>query len=187
MKNYLLTIANGITFVRVLLTPIVGYCIIQHDWNVAFVLFCLAAVSDFLDGFVARKLNQQSMIGAVFDHAADKFLMISVFGILLFMQIPELPMWFCAIILGKEVSFLVVSCFLLSGRFIPTIVPLFVGKITMASQMVLVLWWLAVQIVALPFPVYILWLVTCLVVVTVLCYAVWMFFLVRLVKFFGLR
>ena len=69
------TLPNILTFSRLLAAPAVGYLILhdQHAWAVG--LFAYAAITDFVDGWIARKWNQQTVVGSVVDPMADKLLM----------------------------------------------------------------------------------------------------------------
>lgn len=73
-----LTVPTIITITRIGLTFPVTYLIFVGEMEMAFIVYVIAAASDFLDGFVARRLNQKSNLGAMLDHVADKILVISV-------------------------------------------------------------------------------------------------------------
>lgn len=74
-----ITVATYITLARIALVPLILYCL-QHDMRAgATALFALAVFTDFLDGYIARRYNQQSALGAVLDPAADKLLMLGIF------------------------------------------------------------------------------------------------------------
>lgn len=76
-KENIYNIPNPITLLRVLLTIYLIYFIFTSSdalWIAA--IFAIAAFTDFLDGFLARKLNQVTTFGAKFDMLADRFLMI---------------------------------------------------------------------------------------------------------------
>lgn len=81
-KSSLYSIPNLITYFRLLSIPFIlifylsGIDILQL---LAFITFILAALSDFLDGYLARKLNQTSVLGKILDPIADKLLVILVF------------------------------------------------------------------------------------------------------------
>jgi len=73
------TIPNQITFFRIILIPvflIVFYLPVSWSHFGAFAIFWLAAVSDILDGYLARKLNQSSSFGAFIDPVADKLMVV---------------------------------------------------------------------------------------------------------------
>lgn len=68
------TLPNLITFSRIALSPAMGYFICTGMYNPALVCFAIAASTDFLDGFLARRLKQESEFGTVLDPIADKIL-----------------------------------------------------------------------------------------------------------------
>lgn len=70
----------------------------------AFWLFLFAAITDFVDGYLARKLNQVSTFGRVFDPFADKVLICGTFVMLLQFPdlVPVLPAWFVAVLIARE-------------------------------------------------------------------------------------
>jgi cardiolipin synthase len=75
----MLTIPNLLTLLRLLLIPCFLMAAMGGDHRLAFILFVSAAVTDILDGAIARKLNQRSRVGAIFDPAADKLMMFSAY------------------------------------------------------------------------------------------------------------
>ena len=69
--------ANYLTFARIIIImPFVGLFFVNTDWNMkaAFVLFFLAAITDFLDGYIARQRGEETALGAALDPVADKLL-----------------------------------------------------------------------------------------------------------------
>lgn len=69
------TIPNMLTVSRLILAPVIGYCIVngQHNWALG--LFAYAGISDLLDGWIARKWNLGTVVGTIIDPLADKTLM----------------------------------------------------------------------------------------------------------------
>lgn len=103
----MLTIPNLLTFLRILLIPFfVGSYYLPFDWSsqLSALLFTLAAVTDWLDGYLARRWQQTSPLGAFLDPVADKLMVASALVILvqahpsLFMVIPAL------VIIGREIT-----------------------------------------------------------------------------------
>lgn len=94
------TLPNLITVARVLLIPVVAFLLLDHDYKLAFAVFMAAAVGDWLDGFLARRLNQMSQLGAVLDPVADKMTMMIV-AILLSAQ-GMLPIWLAVVIVMRD-------------------------------------------------------------------------------------
>jgi CDP-diacylglycerol--glycerol-3-phosphate 3-phosphatidyltransferase len=98
-------IANLLTGFRVLIVPFFIYAILGPNvlsGAAALVLFGLASVSDYLDGYFARKYNRRSRFGEFFDPLADKLLVGGAF--IAFALLPDLlvPLWLVAIILARE-------------------------------------------------------------------------------------
>ncbi|KAH7087851.1 cardiolipin synthetase [Paraphoma chrysanthemicola] len=93
---------NFLTLTRLIATPIVGYLIIHNHHLYAFSLFTYAAVSDLLDGWIARKWKLQTVVGSVVDPMADKFLMTTLITCLAVNG--SLPMPLFVLILGRDAS-----------------------------------------------------------------------------------
>jgi cardiolipin synthase len=93
---------NLLTLTRLLATPCVGYLIIHNQHLGAFVLFTYAAVSDLVDGWIARKWHLQTVVGSVVDPMADKLLMTTLVTCLAVNG--SLPMPLAALILGRDAS-----------------------------------------------------------------------------------
>ncbi len=78
----MLTIPNLLTFLRILLIPIIMSCLLSgnpfYSEIISTGLFIFAAISDFFDGYLARKFNQESEMGRFLDPIADKLIVIGV-------------------------------------------------------------------------------------------------------------
>ena len=89
-------IPNILTLGRLLLVPCFLWVSVERMYVAAFVIFVSAAITDILDGMVARKLNVRSRVGALLDPAADKALMVSAFVYYTFakgLPVTGLPGW----------------------------------------------------------------------------------------------
>lgn len=98
-----MTTANKITMVRILMIPFFIYFTLQYDKTsliIALVLFCLASVTDFLDGYIARKYNQVTDFGKFVDPLADKLLVTA--ALLIFIEKGIFPAWMVFIVLARE-------------------------------------------------------------------------------------
>lgn len=95
-----MTVANILTTIRLVLTPVfvAAFVMGQHAW--AIILFCVAGFTDMIDGTVARLLKQPSVRGALLDPIADKFLVQSCFICLFAAGI--IPWWFFLLALGRD-------------------------------------------------------------------------------------
>jgi len=101
-----ITIPTLFTFLRILLTPLIVFAMIKWYWGLAFFLFVVAAFTDIIDGYLARIFNEKTFLGACIDPLADKFLILSCFFTLAFVETPlfNIPQWYVVLILSKEVT-----------------------------------------------------------------------------------
>ncbi|TJX57987.1 MAG: CDP-alcohol phosphatidyltransferase family protein [Mesorhizobium sp.] len=130
-----MTIPNLITILRLVLVPAVVLAMLQARWDWAFAGFVIAGVSDGVDGFVARRFNQQSTLGAYLDPMADKLLLVSVFVVMGF--IGQLPLWLVVTMVSRDA--LIVCAVLLSTVMAHPveIKPFLVSKANTAIQIAL--------------------------------------------------
>ncbi len=124
-----------LTISRFFFVPFIVQAVEIQQWGLASVLFALAAITDFLDGFLARLWNQQSKIGSYLDPLADKFLMIGCYYSLFAVQV--LPAWFFIGICCKELV-LVGAAALYGCSGASSMVPLWSGKSAMMVQVLFV-------------------------------------------------
>lgn len=94
------TIPNLFTLARLVLVPFVAWQLLARQFEAAFWLFALAAVTDFLDGGLARLLDQRSEFGAWLDPIADKLMILC--ALLLLTWHGLLPMWFALLVLTRD-------------------------------------------------------------------------------------
>lgn len=69
------TVPNVLTMTRIMSAPLVGYFIVVNEPNSALAVFAYSCITDFVDGYVARRFNMKSVLGSILDPAADKLLM----------------------------------------------------------------------------------------------------------------
>lgn len=131
-----MTLPNLITIARFLMVPAVIYGLMNAQWQLAFAVFLLAGVSDWIDGYIARRFNQGSKLGAYLDPVADKLLLVSVFVTLAVTGV--LPNWLVLIVVSRDV--LIVAAVLVATVMGHPIAmrPLFVSKANTALQILLV-------------------------------------------------
>lgn len=101
LSNDIYTIPNILTMSRIFATPFIGYFIASGQSTPAITLFVYSSVSDFVDGYIARKYNLKSVLGSILDPAADKFLM-TVCTVALSVQ-SIMPWYVATIIVGRDV------------------------------------------------------------------------------------
>lgn len=136
------TISNGLTFVRLLLAPVVVVGLYRQCWVMAFVLFVVAAATDLLDGYIARAFDQQTHLGTILDPLADKCLLVASFGALAFFHLPffHVPHWFFLIVVCREALILLGSIILLRWFKDAHIQPMLWGKMTTFLQILFIIW-----------------------------------------------
>ena len=94
-------IPNILTIIRFILIPFIFFSVISHHYLTALIIFTLSAITDVLDGYIARKYNYITDIGKLIDPLADKLTQISLLLSLTILNI--LPWWIFAIVFIKEV------------------------------------------------------------------------------------
>lgn len=137
-----LTLATIVTIGRMMLAPFIVAAMITHHWGTAFWLFLSAALTDILDGNLARLAGEKTFLGACLDPVADKLLILSVFFALAFFQSPlfNIPLWFVVFVLIKELTVIGGSFIMLLWGHPLHISPTWLGKITTASQIIFIIW-----------------------------------------------
>jgi cardiolipin synthase len=81
---------------------LVGYFVLTHNPIPAVSLFAYAGITDLIDGYLARRFNQQTVVGTVIDPMADKILMTTCVVTLTLNG--TLPVWLAVIVLGRDVA-----------------------------------------------------------------------------------
>lgn len=130
-----MSIPNLITLGRAILVPIVFWLLVSGRVEAAFVLFVVAGISDAVDGFLAKRFNWQTELGAYLDPLADKFLLVSIYialGVL-----GALPSWLVIAVVSRDILIViaVVLSWLLGNPV--NIKPLIVSKANTVAQIVL--------------------------------------------------
>lgn len=95
-----MNIANKLTLLRVIMIPLFVYVLLSGHSTWAFVVFSIASFTDFLDGYLARKLNLITNFGKFMDPLADKLLVTS--ALVCFVQLGQLNAWVVIAILSRE-------------------------------------------------------------------------------------
>ena len=107
MSEPVLTLANQLTLLRLLLIPAFVLSVVYGRPGWALVLFMTAGLTDALDGLVARRANQKTALGAWLDPAADKLLLVTTFVVLTLpnLGLPNrLPLWLTILVISRDVA-----------------------------------------------------------------------------------
>jgi cardiolipin synthase len=94
-------IPNVITLIRILLVAPIAVALARHQLFTAIVLFGVAAVSDAADGYLAKRFDWQTELGAILDPLADKLLLATVFVMLAYLKL--VPMWLMVAAVARDV------------------------------------------------------------------------------------
>ena len=132
-----MNIPNLLTLLRIILVPIFIIFLIQGSFLSAIITFITAALTDALDGFLARTLDQQTALGAYLDPIADKALLASSFVTLSVLHI--IPGWLTVIVISRDIIILLGILVLSMMSIAVKIRPTAVSKITTAIQLATVL------------------------------------------------
>ncbi len=130
-----LNLPNAITIVRIILVPLIIWLIITGQPLLAFMAFVAAGVSDAVDGFIAKRFDQATELGAYLDPIADKLLLVSIYVALGLQDI--LPAWLVILVVSRDV--LIIGAFLLSLMLDRPVkvTPLMVSKANTTAQILL--------------------------------------------------
>ena len=115
ISTKILTIANLLTFLRIGLIPVFAILLVYNRAGWALVVFTIAGVSDGIDGFIARRLKQESELGTIIDPVADKLLMTTAFIMLTIPGMLEpgrhlpVPFWVTAAVIGRDIAIIAVA------------------------------------------------------------------------------
>lgn len=143
-----INIPNSLTLLRILLIPVlvvVFYVPFQGHWLVAAGIFTLAAVTDWFDGYLARRLGQMTAFGAFLDPVADK-LMVSIALVLLVERHDTVLFTLAAcVIIGREIVVSALREWMAELGQRTSVAVSYVGKVKTALQMIAVIGLLAVN------------------------------------------
>jgi cardiolipin synthase len=130
-------IPNLITVLRFLLVPPVVLLLLQEQFGLALLMFGVAGFSDALDGYLAKRFNWTSRLGALMDPLADKLLLVSSFITLGWLQL--IPLWLVGVVILRDM--VIVSGALVYNFRIERLEaePTMVSKLNTVTQIMLVL------------------------------------------------
>ena len=127
-----MSIPNIITLARILLVPFIVWAIASNHIEIAFTIFLAAGISDAVDGFLAKRFNMSSELGALLDPLADKALLVSIYMALGIWG--AIPRWIVILVVSRDI--MIVGAVIVSwlfGKPIP-MKPLMVSKLNTVAQ-----------------------------------------------------
>ncbi|XP_068135724.1 cardiolipin synthase (CMP-forming) [Hyperolius riggenbachi] len=146
------TIPNFLSMTRIGLSPVLGYLIVDHNFNIALGIFALAGLTDLLDGYIARNwANQKSALGSALDPLADKILISVLYVCLTYADLIPVPL--TGLIILRDIV-LIAAVFYVRYKTLPPprtvgryfnpcyatarLEPTFISKLNTAVQLILV-------------------------------------------------
>ncbi|MDP2876331.1 MAG: CDP-alcohol phosphatidyltransferase family protein [Holophaga sp.] len=176
----LITLPNLLTLLRIFAVPFFAIALWYGHALEACLIFMGAGLTDLLDGFIARRFNQGSELGAILDPAADKLLMTTAF---ILMALPNLqlvvkiPMWVAILAVSRDLTLSLVAFLAFDRLGLDRLRPSLLGKITTAVELSAISFALIVNVIGVRFWTH--WLfpwVYYLVAILVLCSGTHYFF-----------
>lgn len=127
---------------RIILIPLIiglyylpsGWLSLENKNFAATAVFILAAITDWLDGYMARKLNQMSAFGAFLDPVADKLIVVGALVVLL--QLDRVDALVALIVIGREIAISALREWMAKLGQAKSVAVAFIGKLKTVSQMV---------------------------------------------------
>jgi cardiolipin synthase len=136
MTSRILTVPNQLTFLRLGFLPFFIISIHYRRYDIALAVLIIAALTDGLDGLLARSLNQKTALGAFLDPIADKLLLSSSFVVLALNR--KISWWLAILVLSRDVLLLTSAAVILVVAGYRLFPPSIYGKLTTAAQILLV-------------------------------------------------
>jgi cardiolipin synthase len=149
------TLPNFITLLRLAALPFFLLAISEGKLGIALALFVAAGLSDGIDGYLARRFDMSSALGAYLDPIADKLMLITSY---LFLAVPsypvpiKIPIWLAVLVISRDVLLLLVALLLILSSSRKRFPPTWVGKVTTVTLIVTVLFVLCANLWDWPRP-----------------------------------
>jgi len=130
--SQLLSAPNQLTLLRMVFLPFIVIELLSQHYHWALTLFVLAGMSDGLDGLLARKLHQQTLLGQYLDPIADKLLMSTMFLVLSILH--KIPWKYTVVVFSRDISILAISAVLYAIAGLRDFRPSIFGKANTLAQ-----------------------------------------------------
>ncbi len=128
----LLLAPNQLTLLRLIFVPFIVICVLDNHWDWALGLFVAAGLSDGLDGLLARKLHQQSMLGQYLDPIADKLLLSGLFLVL--SMVKKIAWRYTVLVFSRDICIVATAAVLYTAANFRDFRPSIFGKANTGAQ-----------------------------------------------------
>ena len=138
----ILTVANQLTFLRILVIPAFVLLITYGYLGWALLAFIGAGLTDALDGLIARRANQRTSLGAWLDPMADKLLLVTTFIVLTLPAVDvtnHIPLWLTILLISRDVVIVGVVAIVNLAVGPRTFRPSFLGKLATATYLLVII------------------------------------------------
>jgi len=142
--SQILTAPNQLTLARLAFLPFIVIKLLDRHYRGALILFMLAGLSDGLDGLLARRLKQQTVLGQYLDPIADKMLLSTVFLVLSIVH--RIPWKFTVLVFSRDICILLVSAVLYTIAGLRDFRPSIFGKANTLAQLAAVIFVMLLQV-----------------------------------------
>lgn len=126
-----------LTLIRIAASPVLVWLLVKARYREALALALVAGVTDWFDGYAARKLGVSGRIGVILDPLADKLMLVTLFCALAWLQL--VPAWMFALVMGRDLVIVIGALLLRIFRSYTRFLPSTLGKVSTFFQIVLVL------------------------------------------------
>ncbi|MDL2718392.1 MAG: CDP-alcohol phosphatidyltransferase family protein [Acidobacteriota bacterium] len=147
------TLPNFLTFARLASLPFLVMAILEGRHGVALAIFLVAAITDIVDGYVARRFGMGSPLGAWLDPIVDKLFLVSTFVVFALPSTPtqiHIPIWLLVLTIFRDVFILVICLVLFLALGMRSFPPSIIGKLTTFLEISTVVAILLVNVHRLP-------------------------------------
>ena len=132
-------IPNILTVLRIILTPVFYYFLVQHKLTLGLLIFIIVALTDIADGYIARKFGWESKFGQALDPFADKFMV--AFALIAILKAYEFPTWAIFPFLSRDIVSVMGSSLYLTRKKAEW-KPNILGKLTTLAQVITIVGYL---------------------------------------------
>lgn len=154
MSKYFIFIPNLLSIIRIgLVYPILNN-IYLNNFELSIIFFIIAAITDALDGFLARKMNWQTYLGTLLDPVADKLLLSGTIFILWLNQL--IPFYIFVIFISRDIAILLGAAIQMTLNESDTPLPNLLGKLTTSLQVIYIATIFLKEIFNIKFSLYVL-------------------------------
>lgn len=147
-----ITLPNLLSLLRILAVPFFAISLWYGHALEACLIFVGAGITDMLDGYIARRFNQTSELGAILDPAADKLLMTTAFILMALPNInlvSRIPMWVAILAVSRDITLSAVAILAFDRLGRDRLRPSFLGKVTTVAELGAITLGLVVNVVGL--------------------------------------